>query len=190
MQAETIRLLTDLRTRKKISKSKIAEILGVDKHTVARWETGVSCPNLTDLILLYEYYGESPAKHLLELLYPYKSTTFGDPIEAYRIRAALYYLNRATDHQVRVWDYMMHGFHGSEADAQIEEFCALDHMPMHYRYFIAQQVYVFYMMAQQRGELINIGTTMPDMDIFVRGLKGGQKAAFDRLKSYKSEDQL
>lgn len=181
IKSEISKLLYDLREKTGLSKARMAETLGVDKHTWSRWETGVSSPTVVEMIMIYEHFGESLLPPLLELLYPTDGTKKQHSVEDIRKRAAIHYLETASEHHVRVWDYLMTGLSKPEVDAQIEELCALDHLPLQFRYFLAEHIYVYYQTAKQNGLLQNTGATMPDMDVFVSGLKRTQKAAFDKL---------
>lgn len=176
--------LADLRAQKGYSKTKMAEFLGVDKHTWSRWETGENVPSVIDFFLIYDKLGDNPISTILDMLYPDNEYfSHGNiPIEAARKNIAKYFLEDASDHQVRAVSFILNGPHGSDADAQMEEFCAINHLPLHYRYFIAEHIYVYYMLARQNRELILTDHIMPDMDIFTDGLKAIQKSAFDDLK--------
>lgn len=176
-------LLTVLRLRKGYSQSKMASLLGIDRHTWIRWESGESVPSIDDLTHIYRTLDEPILRPLLDILYPDNTHPAADmPIEKIRKDIAEYFLYNASDHAVRVCAFLMNGPHGSDIDAQLEEFCAIDHLPVQYRYFIAEQIYIYYMMARQRKELILTDSVMPDIDAFVSGLKSVQKSAFDKLK--------
>jgi transcriptional regulator with XRE-family HTH domain len=45
--------LIEIRKVMEISQSKMAELLGVDEHTVSRWEAGVTVPDITSLAAIY-----------------------------------------------------------------------------------------------------------------------------------------
>ena len=85
--------------------------------------------------------------------------------------------------------YLFAGSHGSEITAQLEEFCALDHLQLEQRYMIAEQIYMFFLMAQHRGELIETDDVMPNMQTWASALKEGQKAAYGRLRSYSTANK-
>lgn len=190
IQERVMAILTELREKKGFSKTRMAEYLGVDKHTWIRWESGANMPSIVDMIMIYDKLGESIIGPILDMLYPTETASVmpdAVPVAQVRKEVAKYFLEGSSDHMVRVWNFLHHGLHGSEIQYQVEEFCAIDHLPMQYRYFIAQQVYVYYMMARQRKELISTDEVMPDMDVWSSGMKRSQKAAFDRLQSYRED---
>lgn len=170
------RLLIDLRTKYGVSKSKMADIVGVDRHTWTRWEDGANVPTIADLVMVYDKLGESILRPILDLLYP----TEDIGTEHLRKDAAEYFLESATDHSVRIFNYTMNN--NSDIDTQVEAFCAFDHLPSPYKFFLLQHLYVYYQTARQHQELIGTNEVMPDMDIFSSGLKRTQKSAFDKLK--------
>lgn len=177
------KLLTDLRTRQGLSKAKMADKLGVDAHTWRSWESGESTPNIVDFISAFEQSGEPMLRPILNFLYP-DTYMEEDNVEQQRKAIVDFFANQASDHMIRVWAFLNHGGHGSNIAPQVEEFCALDHLPMEHRYFVAEQIYVYYKMALHRGELVATDEVMPDMDVWIDGLKQGQRAAFTKLNSY------
>lgn len=48
--------LKELRNEKNLTQEQLAEILGVSRRTVSRWETGSNLPDLDDLIEMADYY--------------------------------------------------------------------------------------------------------------------------------------
>lgn len=172
-------ILSDFRTKHGLSKTKIAETLGIDKHTWIRWERGENTPALEDLIIIFDKLGEDLMPHIMNILYPNDPR---DPVSSYRKDAAIYYLDQATAHQARVWKFMTTCLSQQEQEAQTEEFCAINHLPLEYRWFLAEQVYLYYTKAIKSNEIQHTTEAMPDMDIFIQGLKRTQKAAFDKLK--------
>ena len=51
--------LTELRKQKKVSMEKMAELVGLNKHTYTSYETGFREPRLSSLIKLADYFGVS-----------------------------------------------------------------------------------------------------------------------------------
>lgn len=179
IRAAIASILIDLRVKNDLSKTKMAEFLGIDKHTWIRWERCENTPALEDLIMICDKLGEDILPHIMDILYPDDPR---DQISAYRKRAAMHYLEHATAHNIRVWNFINTFLSEDEQEAQIEEFCAINHLPLEYRWFLAEQVYLYYTKALKSNELQHTSEAMPDMDIFVQGLKRTQKAAFDKLK--------
>lgn len=179
------KILADLRAGKALSKTKMAELVNVDYKTWRSWESGETTPSIVDFISVFEHCDETLMRPVLNILYPKLYAGSNDPdIEHMRAAAAKFFAEEASDHMVKVWFFLHAGNHGSNLMPQVEEFCAFDHLPMEYRYFIAEQIYVSYMIAMHRGELIATDEVLPDMDIWTQGLKQGQRSAFRKLQSY------
>lgn len=175
-------LLSDIRAKYGYSKSKIADYLGIDRHTWIRWEAGASSPTLEDLIMIFDKLEEPLLPSLLDIMYPSNESSITSPINDIRKQAAIAFLEEESEHHVRIWQYMMNVLTRTELNAQVEELCAIDHLPLHFRYFLAEQAYFYYMTALKDKQLINTDQVMPDMDTFTAGLIRTQKAAFDKLK--------
>ena len=142
-------------------------------------------PSIVDLIMVFDSLEVSMLVPMLDLLYPDSSTHIADAdmqIERVKKDIVTSVMNGMSDHHARIIHYMINGTHGSDLKAQIEEMCMIEHLPIHYRFFVANQVYVYYMMARKQHELIDTESVMPDMDAFTYGLKRGQRAAYDKLQ--------
>lgn len=176
-------ILTSLRIRKGYSKNKMAEFLGVNKRTWYQWESGEATPNIVDFIDAFLEFEEPVLRTILSKIYPDNDNSCED-IDLIRNNTSRFFSEVATDHMVRIWNFLAFGNHGSNNAPQAEEFCALNHLPMEYRYYIAEMIYVFYKTAERRGELVATDDVMPNMETWEAGLKKGQKAAFHKLQSY------
>lgn len=174
-------ILHDLRVRQNISKAKMAKKLGVDDHTWNSWESGRTAPSVVDFIYIYQICGESILHPILDLLYPEEYST-----ESVHLRTQLtqFINNVATDHQIDILSYIAYGKHGSLFSAQTELFCAYNHLPMEQRFIIAEMVYTSFLIANNRGDLIERDETMPDVPTWENGLRQAQRAAYKRLQSY------
>ena len=187
MKKEDIRsgvaeILRSLREKQGYSKNRMAERLGINKRTWYAWESGESSPNIVDFINIFTELGEPMMRPILQLLYGNQPAA--DDIETLRQRTADFFHRSAPDHMVQVWSFLNSGEHGSNVAPQVEEFCALDHLPLEHRYYVGEMIYMLYKTAAHRGELVATDEVMPNMEVWEAGLKSGQKAAFNKLKSY------
>lgn len=180
MRSGIAQMLRDLRIRKTLSKSKIADIVGVDDHTWASWESGRTSPSVVDFVHIYNVLGENMMHPVMQFMFDNQCDTSEDM----RKSAAEFLSESAPEHTVQALHYILFGHHGSSPISQIEQFCALDHLPLEQRYYIAELIYVMYKMSENRGDLIESHSTLPDMRTWESALKAGQKAAFRRLQSY------
>lgn len=182
-------MLHSLRIKHGYSKNHMAEIVGVDKHTWHSWESGATCPSIVDFIAVFNACDEPLTRPLLDMLHPDTYAGITDQSDIQQVRKAVsdFFLNNASDHMVRVCMYLFGGSHGSEIAGQIEQFCALDHLPIEYRFMIGEQIYMYYLMAEHRGELIETDAVMPNVDTWSAALKNCQKAAYGKLRSYSNK---
>lgn len=175
IQEDVARLLYAIRTKNGLSKTKISEILEIDKHTWIRWEAGASSPTLADLVTICERLGIGSVRPFLDILMPSED----EGIKELRKDIAEYYVESATTREARIWEFSMN--ESADKNTQLESYCAIGHLPQQYRFFLLQQLYVYYQMAKQHRELTHTDEVMPDMDVFAAGLKKTQKAAFDKI---------
>lgn len=177
--------LKKLRESRGLSMAKMALIMGVDPHTYARYESGHSAPSVDEYIYVFSELGEGALRWTLDFLYPDQYGAISEQDEKrLREQACHYFSCIAGRRIVSEWCYILFGHHGSNAAPQLEEFCMIDHLPLQYRYAIAQMVDTFWRMASSRGELVAIDEQMPDVDLFRLGLEAGRQAAFARRHSY------
>lgn len=182
--------LKKLRESRGLSMAKMALIMGVDPHTYARYESGLSAPSVDEFVFAFHSLGEGALRWALDYLYPDKfSDLSGDDEKKMRDQATLFFSCVAGRRIVSEWCYIMFGHHGSNAEPQMEEFCMIDHLPLQYRYAIAQMVDTFWRMAESRGELIATEEQMPDVELFRLGLEAGRRAAFAHRQSYSTAIQ-
>ena len=60
----------------------------------------------------------------------------------------------------------------------------IDHLPMKYRYMIAESINKYYEMASAHNELVSTDETLPDVELFRIGLNLGKKATMEKKESY------
>lgn len=191
MKAEELRegiaaILRDMRQKKGLSKSKMADIADIDSHTWSSWESGKSCPSVVDFIDLCDRIGENPIRQILSIMNP---SVYSDDSQSKRDEITHYISTTATDHTVDIMHYIMFGDHGSKSTTQAEMMCALDHLPNEYRYIIDEMIYMMYIMGLKRRELVCMGDTTPNMDSWAEGLKADQRSAYAVLRSYTKDGE-
>jgi len=179
-------IFRNMRKKRSLSKLKMADLLYLDDKTWARYEDGKTCPSVSEYMWICEQLGENSLRPILNLVYPdtYKHITTDSSIEELRKAAAHYFLHVASDKTVREWDFLTFGHHGSNIEPQMQEFCAIAHLPMEYRVLIARLVKSCWDIAVARNELVCPENIMPDIDILNDGIKQGHNAAIARINSY------
>ena len=180
MEQRCAELLHDLRKRHGLSKTRMALELMVDPHTVTRWERGQSIPTVAQFAAIFAYFQEDVLKYALNLIYP---ETYKDTEDA---KAGLihYIEHVATDKEIQGLSFFIFGKHGSNFGPQIQELVMLDHLPLVHRYAVAEMIDTYYKLAEERGELLCDGQSMPDCEIFREGLRKGKSAVVGGYNSY------
>lgn len=181
LKQSTAKLIGDLRTRQGLNQARMAKKLNIDPHTWNSWESGKTSPSVVEFVNMFSVCGESMMRATLEMLYPEQYRTESDIDREKMIR---FVSDVATDHAAEVMNFIAFGNHGSSYSPQAELFCAYNHLPMEQRFLIAESIYVAFLIAQNRGDLVAKDAVMPDMETLKSGLKAGQKAAYTHLQSY------
>lgn len=178
-------LLRKLREDAGLSVPKMADMVQVDKRTWQRYEDGLSAPTVPEFLEIFNCLGVDALSKVLELIYPDYSDLSAASSASYLRRALLHYIGLiASDRIVRELDYLIFGDHGSNFVPQLEEFVALDHLPMIYRYSIAKQIMVYWQLCSATGDLIGTDHIMPDIDRLTSAIAKGEEAAIQGRNSY------
>lgn len=179
-------LLKRLREKKGLSKSKMASLVGTSDHTWARYESGESAPTVPEFIYIYSKAEADPLRAVLDFIYPdiYKDLTADSDMDDLRKACCHFLQHVASDRMVREWNYLAFGEHGSSNKSQLEMFTMIDHLPMKYRYMIANDVMKYWEIASSHNELVGTDHIMPDIDLFKQGLHKGKEATLKGENSY------
>ena len=186
IRADCAEALRQLRIQNGYTKAEMCIAANVDIRTWNKYESGESAPDVAKFLYIFAALGKDAMHTVLHIVYPetYADLSPEDETQRFRETAAHYILNAASDRTVRELNFLIHGQHGSNIEPQMQEFTMLDHLPMAYRYAIAEMIYTFWRLAESRGELVRTDRIMPDIDVFLAGLTQGQEAANDHRDSY------
>lgn len=178
-------LLRNLRKRVEFSKSKMAETVGVDLRTWDKYESGQIAPRVDEFIAWFDLFGVDALTSVLEYLYPdVYSVTPESNMADLRGAAVHFVSNVASDRAVRKFDFLVFGEHGSNIEAQSEEFVMLDHLPLTMRLAVAALIDTLYETASANNLLTNTEHVMPNVETFHDGLRKGREAVMDGKSSY------
>ena len=186
LQEQLAGLLMNLRNRHGLSKFKMALLANVSDHTWDRYESGESSPTVPEFINIYNELGEDALRDVLNLMYPDKYKFLAPESSPEKLREAVvhYFSHVASEHVIREWAFLTFGEHGSSALAQLEMFTMIDHLPMKYRYMVAESINRYYEMASAHEELVSTEHVMPDVELFRLGLDLGKEATMEQKDSY------
>jgi len=179
-------ILLDLRTKAKLSKAKMADLLNITERTYTRYENGESSPPLEDFLEMLHAIDAPALPTVLRHLYP-DNYDGGVPKESSTIaRNALanYILHDASDRDIRQLLYIYQADHGSSFESQLQLFCAIDHLPMDVKLLFAKFALNAWEIESDRGGLINTDDAMPDMELLRAAVIRAQKAVTEGRSHY------
>ena len=164
----------------------MATLAEVSDHTWDRYESGESSPTLPEFINIYNELGEDALRDILSLMYPDKYNCLVSESNINDLRKSLihYFSHVASERAIREWAFLTFGEHGSSSLAQLEMFTMIDHLPMKYRYMIAESISKYYEMASAHNELVATDEAIPDVELFRIGLNLGKEATMEKKESY------
>lgn len=180
--------LKELREKKGYTKSQIANELFLDPHTWSKYERGVSTPSATDFLWFFSELNEHALRPCLDIIYPDTYEGIGANSSADERRKAFTHFMEtvASDRYIRAVDYITFGNHGSNIEPQLQMFLMINHMPLSYKFLIAETVKSLWEIGEAKGTLINTDCIMPDLDMFYTSLKKCKDAVASNLTSYNS----
>ena len=183
---EFAKQLKQLRLSQGLSIAKMADKFYLDERTWAKYERAESAPSAPDMVRMYNECGVDILRATLECVYTdiYKDIENKTEVDAMRAAAVHFFQHIATDRMVREFNYIAFGGHGSNFEPQLNEFVALDHLPMDYRVAIVKNIITFYRMADARGELVCADVAPPDFTILVDAIRKGLDAVGQGRNSY------
>lgn len=179
-------LLRKLRLETGYSKSKMAETVGIDLRTWEKYESGQASPRVDEFIAWFDLFHADALRYVLDYLYPdiYDGLINDSRTDDLRKAAMHYISNVASDHAIKKFDFLVFGEHGSNIEAQTEEFTMLDHLPLTMRLAVASLIDILYQTAEANNLLVCTDCVMPVIDVFHDGLKKGREAVMNGKQSY------
>lgn len=164
----------------------MAKSLGKSIGTIQNWESGYGTPGLVEIIEWFESIGINPLRYILNFIHPDK---FKDLCEATSIPDLKFSLNDyinqiASDDEVRKISFNVFENTGSSWYSQINMLTALNHLPLHYRVLIAQQIYDAYSICDSTDKLINPDCVKPDIEDLKNAIIKGRESAMKGHNGY------
>lgn len=147
------------------SQKAMAKALGKSLGTIQNWESGLSIPNLIDMLDWFNVLGLNPLRYVLNFIH---AETFGD-LQVNKsdeeIDKALdkYITSIATMSDKRKLAFSIFGSTGSSWSSQLDMICALNHLPIIDRVSIAESIYNLYEMKESLDMLRSTEHIKPDM---------------------------
>lgn len=188
VQKVVAEILTDLRQQAGVSRAKMADRMNLDARTYTRYEAGESTPTLADFIAMLDSCGVPVLPTLLQHIYPESFGKLSKEPRTDELRRLLadFILKEAPDRDIWQLSYIFFGQHGSPMAAQLQLFCALDHLPMQDRLAIAKLALNFWEIDSARGNVINADQAMPDAELLRQAIIKAHLAVIEGKSGYVS----
>lgn len=168
------------------SQKYMARAMGKSIGTVQNWEYGYSSPSIIELVEWFDVLGLNPLRHLLNALHPdqYKELTKDSESDEIR-NAVIYWISDiASDAAVRKLAYCMFGETGSSFEGQLDEWCALNHLPLMDRINVADNISSLYSLRKMRNELRGNDHIQPNIDNLNECIYASKVAVINNKEDY------
>lgn len=179
------KLLSEARYKSGISQEQMAMALRVSKNTVYNFEKGTSTPDLFQFMAWYETLGLNPTSYILQYMNPSDiEGVTADSSDEQILESLDTLLNELTPHLRRCVLYLLFGSHQGDPYAMLQLFVAHAHLPMNYRFSIANTILETYKMCERCGDLKDTSHVMPDIEALEKAVKQGREAAINGQDGY------
>lgn len=178
-------MLEKSRTDAGKSRKYMAQALGKSINTIQNWEAGIGEPGYRTLERWFEVLGLNLGRYLVEYKNPGTISHSTDgKVASMREQIHHYVDTYFTDTDIRRAYFCIFGNTGSSWREQLNMIVADNHCSMRSRVNVAQTVYDNFLMESARGELVNEGEIMPDIESLSKVVENGRKSACDGVDSY------
>lgn len=187
---EFAKILSSSRYNASVSQEYMAAELGVSRQTIRNWESGVSFPNAFQITEWFRALNLSSAPYIIDFenceIRKDDSLTKEEKLElSFRNTT-----NALTINKKRKLLYVITGTYQGDPDAIIELCVAHAHLPMQFRFSLANQVYETYKLCEQAGLLRDTEYIMPDISVLEKAITAGREAAVKGEHGYYYKDNV
>lgn len=179
------KIIKDAKDASCMSIGKIAEGVGKDDKTVSNWIKGKSVPSVSNLIRLFQVMQQPLSKAILPAIFPHLEEIHDHlTVDQKRRQMETYIRDMALDSEIEKLYFLTFGSHGSSWYPQLEEWIALDHLPMKDRVSIAKVIENDYEIASANGSLIATDQVLPNMGTLSNAIEQGKIATISGRNAY------
>jgi len=168
------------------SQKTMAKAMGKSIGTVQNWEYGYSMPNILELVEWFEILGLNPLRYMLDFLHPetYEELTKDSSTDEIRQGVIHWFADVSSDADIRKIAYCIFGHTGSSFSGQLDEWCALNHLPLMDRINMADSISNLYQLRKMREELRGYEHIMPDIDNLTDCIYQAKYAVINKKDDY------
>lgn len=166
------------------SQEYMAAELGVSRHTICNWESGASSPNAFQLTEWFRALNLNPTPYLFDYLNSEIRTDPSISKEEKLEKSFDRIADELTVSQKRCVTYLLTGTYRGDPYAMLQLFVAHAHLPMQYRFSIANQICETYKLCEKAGMLRDTEYILPDIEILEKAIEAGREAAIRGEHTY------
>lgn len=168
-----------------VSQEYMAAELGVSRKTIQNWESGISFPNSFQVSEWFRVIGLSKTPYEYKYL---NSEIRNNPNLTDEEKLELSFDNimkELTIVQKRDILYLLTGTYQGDPHSLLQLFVAHAHLPMAYRFSIANQICETYKLCEHANMLRDTDYILPDIECLEKAIQAGRDAAIRGEDSYK-----
>lgn len=171
-------LFSKIRAKHNMSQAELAKAMDVSKQTVANWENGITSLSIADAYEIFRILGENPIPYIKELSYEAANSN----IEESEKQMAHHNIDCMTDLELRGFNYLMSGLHGSSPYATWQEIIANLSCPIGDKHTVAMIVAKNYKTEMMLGRVQQY--VIPDLDALDQAMDAGLDAYVNGRPGY------
>lgn len=178
--------LRKLRESTGSSRAFMADSMGVDIKTYARYEDGASDPSFVQLMSVYDALNTDFMPTFMKATHPDLYDVSNAPsTPEIRRRAVVYYMQHgASDYQIDCIYFICDAKHGSDVSAVLTGEVMNMQSTMEYRLLLAQNNLMHYKLCKAQGLLLFEGEIKPDVEAYEAATLRGREAVLAGRNSY------
>lgn len=178
-------LLATSRAETEVSQETMALELGVSRGTIANWEKGLSKPDIIQFLQWFEVLGKNPTSSIFEFANPVKfENLFQEESDADVDDALNEMISSLSLQQKKGILYLLYGTYQGDPFAMLQLFIAHAHLPMEYRFSVANQICEIYKLCERANMLKDTERVMPNIPALEEAIQKGREAAIHKKDGY------
>lgn len=178
-------ILSKSRNEAGVSQDYMAVELGISRATVANWEKGTSKCDVVQLIQWFNALGKNPVSAFFEIGTPVDlPADFKSEDDEQITNDLITLITSLSTRQKQNIIYLLSGKFQGDPFAMIQLFLAHAHLPMNYRFSIANNISETYKMCEHAGTLKDTENVMPNIEELDAAIQLGRDAAIHNKDGY------
>lgn len=182
------KIFSESRYHAGVSQEYMAAELGVSRKTIQNWENGISFPNFFQQTEWFRALKLNQTPYLFKYLNSDLRKDTNASKEEKLEESFEKIMGELTVSQKRCIIYLLTGTYQGDPYALIQLFVAHAHLPMQYRFSIANQICETYKLCEQANMLRDTEYVLPDIEILEKAITAGREAAIKGEHGYQYKE--